>query len=79
MTREELSRIPFQLMSHINMEHDHCSYYYNMEYGFHMYKYTKKNSDGTFGQTIVHYMYKDKVYVSLQEFLEAIKNVEFKV
>lgn len=65
-------------MSHLSMEHEHCSSYSNMDYGFHMCKHTKKKSDGTFGRTIVHYMYKDKVYKSLPKFLEAIKDVEFK-
>ena len=78
MTREELSKIPFQLISHLNMEHEHCSSYSNMDYGFYMCKHTKKNSDGTFGRTIVHYMYKDKVYKTLPKFLEAIKDVDFK-
>lgn len=78
MNREELSKVPFQFMSHLNMEHEHCSSYSNMDYGFHMCKHTKCIDGIACGRTYTHYMYEGKVYKSLPKFLEAIKDVEFK-
>lgn len=79
MTLEELSKIPFQMMSHMNMEGEHRSTYCNTDYGFYMCKHTKVSDDGMrFGRTYTHYMYEEKVYKSLPKFLEAIKDVEFK-
>lgn len=40
--------------------------------------HTKKKSNGDFGRSYRHYMYKNKVYKSLDKFLEAIKDVGFK-
>lgn len=79
MTKEELSKVPFRFMSSLSMNHEHCTTYSNLEYGFYMCKHAKVKGDGlSFGRTYTHYMYNDKVYKSLPKFLEAIKDVPFK-
>lgn len=78
MTREELYKVPFSFMSHMSMENEHTTTYTNREYGFTMCTHTKCKDGIPCGRTVVHYLYKDKVYKSLDKFLEAIKDVEFK-
>lgn len=78
MTLEELNKVPFSFVSHMSGEHEHCSTYTNKEYGFAMCTHTKCLEGISYGRTITHYLYKDKVYKSLRKFLEAIEDVEFK-
>lgn len=42
MTAEELSKIPFRMVSHLSMAHEYCSTYLNDEYGISICKHTKK-------------------------------------
>lgn len=78
MTKEELTKIPFTFVSSLSMEHEHCTAYYNKEYGFSFCTHTRVKANGYFGRSYRHYMYQNKVYKSLDKFLEAIKDVEFK-
>lgn len=78
MTLEELNKVPFSFVSHMSGEHEHTSTYTNKEYGFDMCTHTKCIEGIAYGCTITHYLYNDKEYESLREFLEAIKDVEFK-
>lgn len=78
MTLEELNKVPFSFVSHMSGEHKHTSTYINKEYGFAMCTHTKCIEGITYGRTITHYLYNDKVYKSLRKFLEAIKDVEYK-
>lgn len=78
MTKEELAKVPFELMGHFNLEHENCMTYMNKEYGFGMCCHTKKKENGDFGRSYTHYAYNGEVYKTLPKFLEAIKDVEFK-
>lgn len=78
MTKEELSKVPFTLLWHMNMEHEHTSTYVNFDYGFGMCSHTKCIDGIACGRTYTHYCHGNKVYKSLKKFLEAIKDVEFK-
>jgi len=78
MTKEELRKVPFRMVSHLSMEHEHCSTYSSDQYGFMMCCHTKCIDGVACGRTCRHFMYRDKVYKSLPKFLEAIKDVEFK-
>ena len=78
MTKEELTKIPFTFKSSFSMEHEHFTEHYNKEYGFSFCTHTKKKANGDFGRSYRHYMCQNKVYKSLDNFLEAIKDVEFK-
>ena len=52
MTKEELSKVPFRMVSHMAMEGEHYSLYANDDYGFRMQKTTKIKKDGfTAGKT----------------------------
>jgi hypothetical protein len=78
MTKEQLEKIQFRFVSSLSMAHEHCTVCHNLEYGFSFCTHTKKKSNGDFGRSHRHYMYQGKVYKSLDKFLEAIKDVEFK-
>ena len=34
MTKEELIKVPFKFVSHVNMEHEHASDYVNTDYRY---------------------------------------------
>lgn len=75
MTEQQFNQIPFRMVSHLALEHEHASTYINEEYGFSVCKHVKKKDDFTYGRTYIHYMYQGKVYKTKQKFLEAIKDV----
>ena len=75
MTEQEFDNIPFRMVSHLAMEHEHASTYVNEEYGFAVCKHVKKKDDFTFGRSYTHYMFQNKVYKTKSKFLEAIKEV----
>lgn len=77
MTEEELSKIPFRMVSHIAMEHEHCSSYVNDEHGIGMCVHVVKKDDFEFGKSYTHYMYKGVVYKSKKKLLEAYNNINF--
>lgn len=77
MTAEELSKIPFVMVSHLAMEHEHCSTYVNEEYGISICRHTKKTNDFDFGGTYTHFMYKGVVYKTKKKFLEAYNKINF--
>lgn len=69
MTKEELSKVPFTPVSHLNMEHEHTSTYVNADYDFGMCSHTKCIDGIACGRIYTQ---------SLKMLLEAIKDVEFK-
>lgn len=71
MTAEELSKIPFRMVSHLAMVHEHCATYVNDEYGISICKHTKKKNEFEFGRSYTHFMYKGVVYKTKEKFLEA--------
>lgn len=75
MTAEELSNIPFRMVSHLSMEHEHCATCVNDEYGISICKHTKKKNEFEFGRTCTHFMYKGVVYKTKKKFLEAYNRV----
>ena len=80
MTKEELKRVPFKFCGHLAMADEHQSSYYNEQYGFKMVTLTRCYDEGMrYGRTRRHFYYNGKWYKSLKKFLEAIKDVEFKV
>jgi hypothetical protein len=78
MTREQLEKVPFRMAGHVSMEHEHTATYVNQQYGFVMVCRTKVTKNGTdFGKTRRVFIYEYKKYNKLEDFLEAIKDVEF--
>lgn len=76
MTEEEFRKVPFKMMSHLSLEHEHRTTYVNEDYGFGINTYTSRWDDYTIGRAYVHYIYNDVVYKTRAKFLEAIKDVE---
>lgn len=75
MTAEELSKIPFRMVSHLAMAHEHCSTYMNEEYGFCICKHTEKKNEFKFGRTRTYYKYKGVVYTTKKKFIEAYNKI----
>jgi len=77
MTADELSKIPFKMVSHLAMEDEHCSSYVNEEYGIGICRHTKKKSEFEFGRSYTHYWYKGVVYKTKKKFLEAYNRINY--
>lgn len=72
MTKEELAKLPFRMVSHMAAEDYHVATYMNDEYGIVVCKQTKVKNELEFGRSTVHYMHNGKVYKSKKKFLEAV-------
>ena len=79
MTEQELSQIPFRMVSHLAMETEHCIVYEskNPLYKIRMCKHTKIKKNGEFGKSYTHYVLNGKVYKTKQELLDAINNMNY--
>ena len=78
MTREEFEKVPFRMVSHVSMVHEHIATYVNKQYGFRISCRTPVKKNGfEFGKTRRRFLYQGKWYKSLDEFLEAIKDVKY--
>lgn len=77
MTEEEFSKIPFRMVSHLAMAHEHCSTFVNEEYGISIQKLTKKKDEFEFGKTYTHFTYKGVVYTTKKKFLEAYNKINY--
>lgn len=72
MTKEELKKIPFRMVSHLSMEDEHCSTYKAV----HPFLYLgmcihQPYKDGVpKGKSYTHYMWNGKVYKSFGKLLE---------
>ena len=79
MTEQELSQIPFRMVSHLAMETEHCIVYEskNPLYKIRIYKNTEKKKNGEFGKSYTHYVLNGKEYKTRQELLDAINNTDY--
>ena len=79
MTEQELSQIPFRMVSHLAMETEHICVYksQNPLYKILIYKNTKRKKNGEFGKSYTHYVLNGKEYKTKQELLEAINNTDY--
>ena len=79
MTEQELSQIPFRMVSHLAMEREHICVYESQTplYKISMCKHTKIKKNGDFGKSYVHYAFNGKVYKTKQELLNAINNMNY--
>lgn len=79
MTREEFAKVKFKYCGHIAMEGEYQSSYVNEQYGFSVVVVTKRTCDGfARGRSHKWYNYKGKWYGWFKQFIEAIKDVEYK-
>lgn len=79
MTEQELSQIPFRMVSHMAMETEHICVYesQNLFYKILIYKNTEKKKNGEFGKSCTHYVLNGKEYKTKQELLDAINNTNY--
>ena len=76
MTKEELTKIPFDFVSHLALSDCHISLYKNNQYGIMWQKSTKKKGFFEFGRTTEKFCYKDKWYSKKKFINEIIKDIE---
>lgn len=79
MTEQELSQIPFRMVSHLAMETEHICVYksQNPFYKILIYKNTERKKNGEFGKSCTHYVLNGKEYKTRQELLDAINNTDY--
>lgn len=76
MTKEELTKIPFNFVSHWSLSDCHITTYENKQYGIIWEQSTKKKNDFEFGRTTEKFCYKDKWYSKKKFINEIIKDIE---
>ena len=79
MTEQELSQIPFRMVSHLAMETEHICVYksQNPLYNILIYKNTEKKKNGEFGKSYTNYVLNGNEYNTRQKLLEAINNTDY--
>ena len=79
MTEQELSQIPFRMVSHLAMETEHICVYesQNPLYKIRVCKHTKIKKNGELGKSYTHYVLNGKEYKTKQELLDAINNTDY--
>lgn len=83
MTKDELQKIPFRMVAHLNMEHEHCCSYKavhpflpSLNLGMCVHQ-PYKNGEPK-GKSYTHYKLNGEVYKSIDKFIKAINEVENK-
>lgn len=78
MTDQDLAKIKFRMVSHLNMGTQHACAYVSVDYEprIEMCVHTIVRDDGTFGRAFAHYRFNGKVYKTKKKFLEAITAFE---
>lgn len=77
MTIEELEKVPFHFVSHLNMEDMHCTTYISDDkrFGFCDHVPFKNGEPDRRKKSYRHYMINGKVYKTMAEFIEALADV----
>ena len=76
MTKEELTKIPFNFVSHWSSSDCHITTYENKQYDIIWEQSTKKKNDFEFGRTTEKFCYKNKWYSKKKFINEIIKDIE---
>ena len=79
MTEQELSQIPFRMVSHLAMETEHICVYESQTpfYKIRVCKHTKIKKNGELGKSYTLYVLNGKEYKTKQELLDAINNTDY--
>lgn len=74
MTDQDLAKIKFKCVSHVNMGHEHVCTYESIDHNptIIIRNRTKLRKSGVFGKPSVRYMFNGKTYQSKKKFLEAM-------
>ena len=77
MTIEELEKVPFHFVSHLNMEDMHCTTYISDDkrFGFCDHVPFKNGEPDRRKKSYRHYMINGKVYKTKGKFLKALADV----
>lgn len=78
MTEQDLAKIKFRMVSHLNMETLHACTYESVNHvpSFEICVQTRLRDDDMFGGSYTHYRFNGKVYKTKKKFLEAITAFE---
>ena len=81
MTEEEVKKIPFQMVCHMNMAAEHTCTYVDESGRLGFCDHTpvkehRKYGWQEFGKSYRHYRLDGKVFTSYKEWIEALKDVE---
>lgn len=74
MTEDEFKKLPFECVCTMAFEDEHTITYANKRYDIGYCQHTEKNGE-EFGESFIHYRYKDKVFTDYQKFLKAIRHL----
>lgn len=74
MTDQDLAKIKFRMVSHLNLSSQHACLYESVGYEPKIYicVHTPVREDGTFGRAFAHYCFNGEVYKTKKKFLEAV-------
>lgn len=77
MTLEDLKKIPFKMVAHLNMVNEHCSTYMSTdpEMCIEICVHQPYRRGMPHGKCYTHYRYNGKVYKSVEDLLEAISKL----
>lgn len=79
MTQEELKKVKFKFQSSLSLESEHYLTYISEDGRLGFCDRTPKRKDGSFGKTRRHYRIDNKVYKSMEAFMEALKDFNPKI
>lgn len=77
MTPEELTKIPLHFVSHLSMEHKHCTVYASEDGRISICDHVPYKDGEPKGRTYRHWMLDGKVFKKWDKFIEALK--DFKI
>lgn len=75
MTEEELKKIPFRFVCHLNMEHEHCTTYASEDGKFGFCVHQPYKNGAPYGRSYRHWRIGGDVFKSWGKFLERLKDV----
>ena len=79
MTEKELQCVDFHWVSHLSMEHEHCTTYESEDgrLGWCMHQPINPVTGDPWRHPYTHYKIDGKVYKSKKKFLEALKDFDY--
>lgn len=74
MTEEELKKVKFRFVCHLNMEDENSSTYESEDGKLGFCDHVPKRPNGTFRKGYRHYRIEGKIYKKYDKFIEALKD-----
>ena len=76
MTEDQLKKIPFHFVSHLNMKHVHVTTYASEDGRLGIVDYCPMEDDCPNGRAYRHYLIEGNEYKTYKKFIEALKDYE---